>query len=830
MNSNLIFISHASKDDPFVAELRAALEGLSLSVWVDSRNLRGGDKLTAEIDQAIEHARQVIVILSPHTINSPWVRKEIQKAVQVEQRRKADGYSVIPLLLPGVEPSALGLWFNEEPLAVPIHLQPGGLSEALPQLLAALGERLPDDYRPHQEVAPRPLEELLLKLSDPKIQLDAGKRRATAVATLIYEPARIGVRAVESQRYPFTAPLGPIEADDLRWYLESYYLWPIGVFQERAALIEAQLPHWGRQLYQAALATDAAQVTLAAWQQAADGAERRFSVLVDSDLPASASAAEQTAAREAASNLLSLPWELLHDEDGYLFQGGQAARVRRRLPNRKPQPVAATGLPIRILLVSPRPDDERAGYIDHRISALPLVEAVESLGELATLTVLTPPTLPALEQTLQQAKDAGQPFDVVHFDGHGVYDREHGLGGLCFEDPKDLDKLQGRAMKLVNAEELAGMIRARRIPLIFLEACESARTEENPTASVAAKLLEQGVTSVVAMSHSVLVETARRFVKAFYEELAHGARVGRAMLAGQSALQGDTFRLRIMGAGELHLQDWFVLYQEEHDPQLITKLPPQAVQQLQAKQRQLRLGKLPDPPPHHFQGRSRELLALERLLHAHPYAVLRGQGGAGKTTLAAELARWLVRTSRFRRAAFISLEHISDVRSVLDSLGRQLLPEGDNWSVASYPDLERARQPIERALADSATLIVLDNMESILPDATGRAPAAAAPFGELFTLCRQMLAASQSTRLLFTSRESLPARSSCWPVKLAAKASAPPRPSCTNSWPRCTNATPTTAKNPSTPASNSPSTASRRRRARRSNVSAYSTAAHISMF
>jgi tetratricopeptide (TPR) repeat protein len=71
--------------------------------------------------------------------------------------------------------------------------------------------------------------------------------------------------------------------------------------------------------------------------------------------------------------------------------------------------------------------------------------------------------------------------------------------------------------------------------------------------------------------------------------------------------------------------------------------------------------------------------------------------------------------------------------------------------------LEQARQPIERALADSPTLIVLDNMESILPDATGRAPAAAAPFGELFALCRQLLDASKSTRLLFTSRESLPA-------------------------------------------------------------------------
>jgi hypothetical protein len=36
--------------------------------------------------------------------------------------------------------------------------------------------------------------------------------------------------------------------------------------------------------------------------------------------------------------------------------------------------------------------------------------------------------------------------------------------------------------------------------------------------------------------------------------------------------------------------------------------------------------------------------------------VLRGEGGEGKTTLAGELARWLVSRWRFDWAAFVSLE------------------------------------------------------------------------------------------------------------------------------------------------------------------------------
>ncbi len=765
MSSEHIFISHASADDDFVKELRLALEGQGLTVWVDSRNLLPGQRLEPEIEQAIETARHVIVVLSKETVNSAWVRKEVQKAQEVEQRRKDDGYRVIPLLLEGLQTSALGNWFDEEPLAIPIELSVGGLSKAMDGILTALGVRLPEDGQKQPAVESLPVEDLILELEDPEIHVEEGKRRAKATATLIYEPSNRAERPVRSKRFNFTAPLGPIEADDLRWYLEGYYRWPTGLFKERAEHIEAQLPQWGKQLYQAALNAESAKNPLSAWQSTKEKAERRFSLLVNSELPEGTNEKVENAAKEAGSMLLSLPWELMHDQRTYLFSGGQPVRVRRRLPNYNSLGIGLAELPIRILLVSPRPENENIGYIDHRISALPLVTAVEHLGKLAELTILTPPTYHALGEALRLARQAGNPFDVVHFDGHGVYDPKHGLGGLCFEDPQDATRLYGRNLEIITAEQMAQVCRDYRIPLVFLEACQSAKAEEDPSASVAGKLLKEGVTSVVAMSHSVLVETARRFVEAFYSELARGARVGAAMLAGQRKLQAETFRMKIMGAGNLHLQDWFVpvLYQEEQDPQLFTHIPPQRARQIQGEQRRLSLGALPDTPKHTFIGRSRELLALERLLirkqsPALNYAVLVGQGGEGKTTLGVELARWLILTNRFRRAAFVSVEHYTDVRGVLDRLGRQLLPEGDNWSVTDYgDDLKAALLPIERALRDHPTLIVVDNLESILPDPTGETPMETEePVEKLFELCQTLLRADDATRVLFTSRESVP--------------------------------------------------------------------------
>jgi tetratricopeptide (TPR) repeat protein len=359
--------------------------------------------------------------------------------------------------------------------------------------------------------------------------------------------------------------------------------------------------------------------------------------------------------------------------------------------------------------------------------------------------------------------------------------------------PKTLDLLDERAMQPIDAARLAAEMRAHRIPLVFLEACQSAKSDEDTTTSVAAKLLEEGVTSVVAMTHSVLVETARRFVEAFYKELARGARVGTAMLAGQHALFGDPFRGKVAGAGDLNLQDWFVplLFQEANDPRLLTQLPSEQARQLQTERRRLSLGRLPDPPQHTFIGRSRELLRLERLLLPDvppelAFAVVRGVGGEGKTTLSAELARWMVSANRFERTAFVSFDPndtrgCGDARSLLDSLGQQLLPEGERWSVAEH-EWKEAVQQVERALRDHPTILVLDNLESILPptkpheetrsgnegqvvstdsdEGKGKenlSEPSCDLVGEIFSLCQTLLRAHPATRIVFTSRESLPA-------------------------------------------------------------------------
>ena len=227
------------------------------------------------------------------------------------------------------------------------------------------------------------------------------------------------------------------------------------------------------------------------------------------------------------------------------------------------------------------------------------------------------------------------------------------------------------------------------------------------------ELLKVGVASVVAMSHSVLVETARRFVEVFYQALA-GASVWAMPCSPASGSSRTTPSAAASSArancgstiGSCPCSSRKRTTRSSSRPR-----PPSRREDFQSRLA-ARLGDLPPVPATGFIGRSRELLALQRLLRQGSttrYAVVRGQGGEGKTALAAEFARWMVRSQQMHRAAFVSVETHGNQRAVVDALGKQVV----NQAFSAAGDLDEAIRAIERAL-EQPTLLVMDNMESIL--------------------------------------------------------------------------------------------------------------------
>ena len=87
-----IFISYSRKDIGFVRKLAGDLEKAGYDVWWDLTDLRGGDDWLRVIPAAIDSSEHFIVVLSPNSAVSDWVKKEYTQALS--SRKK-----IIPIML-----------------------------------------------------------------------------------------------------------------------------------------------------------------------------------------------------------------------------------------------------------------------------------------------------------------------------------------------------------------------------------------------------------------------------------------------------------------------------------------------------------------------------------------------------------------------------------------------------------------------------------------------------------------------------------------------------------------------------------------------------------
>ncbi len=237
-----LFLSHATEDDAVVERLQQALGELGEAVWIDSRQLRGGQLLWSGVAEAIDQAAAYAVLVSPAALQSDWVGDELDYALSRQQALGAASFPVLPLTLDGTKLGAFKRWFAAEPAWIPITSAPGGIDAALHAILVALGRRLPRDLPPQPQPKAEPLEDLVLELTDLKWVEQDSKHRPSARARLVYQPADPAQREVKSEEtWRLVPKMGPIEADDLRWYLEDYAVWPSRCDAERARRIESKL-------------------------------------------------------------------------------------------------------------------------------------------------------------------------------------------------------------------------------------------------------------------------------------------------------------------------------------------------------------------------------------------------------------------------------------------------------------------------------------------------------------------------------------------------------------------------------------------------------------
>jgi len=84
------FISYSSQDDAFVRNLYEYLQSKKLRVWFAPEDLKIGDRFHSRIEEAIRMHDKLVLVLSKHSVTSAWVRREVDAALEREDREKRD--------------------------------------------------------------------------------------------------------------------------------------------------------------------------------------------------------------------------------------------------------------------------------------------------------------------------------------------------------------------------------------------------------------------------------------------------------------------------------------------------------------------------------------------------------------------------------------------------------------------------------------------------------------------------------------------------------------------------------------------------------------------
>lgn len=97
-----IFLSHNSADKPFARRLAKDLGNQGVRYWLDEAEIKVGESLIEKIRNGIDNVDYVAVVLSPASVASAWVQREVDVAMNQEILGRR--VKVLPIMYRECEP------------------------------------------------------------------------------------------------------------------------------------------------------------------------------------------------------------------------------------------------------------------------------------------------------------------------------------------------------------------------------------------------------------------------------------------------------------------------------------------------------------------------------------------------------------------------------------------------------------------------------------------------------------------------------------------------------------------------------------------------------
>lgn len=236
------------------------------------------------------------------------------------------------------------------------------------------------------------------------------------------------------------------------------------------------------------------------------------------------STASETLILEIDDQLVYIPWELLHDGDGFLcrrFNLGRTVTTRQRVASARRRKV---GDALRMLIVADPRSDLDAAYSE----GIKVRDDLMGREEQITIDLLS------TKVSGQYVRRIIGEYDIVHYSGHAEYDREYpSMSGWLMAD--------GRW----TASDISRLEADGAFPfMIFSNACHSGysgswsldEASENEIFGLANAFLRAGATHYIGTFLEVLDSPGSVFAVELYKALGENAPIGEAVRMARESL------------------------------------------------------------------------------------------------------------------------------------------------------------------------------------------------------------------------------------------------------------------------------------------------------